>query len=179
MLRAIPNLNFGQNCDINTFITFLHNFLLGAPWKCSQGAENQLLQKTSWKCNSCVKITKNRISKYSPSRKTRKNRRYRFCGIADISRNSFRPVEIMIVETYLTDMDIFWGKKFWHIRQTDENILKKPISIILRQHGTVLKLTAPGRFSRKLFFGERILFCGFTKNTFLPVSQVKFSSDVF
>ena len=68
MLRAIPNFNFGQNCDINTFITFLNYFLLGAPQKCSQGAGNKILSKTSSNCDSCVKITKNRIPKYSPSR---------------------------------------------------------------------------------------------------------------
>ena len=66
MLRAIPNLNFGQNCDINTLITFVNNFLLGAPQKCSQGAENKILSKTSSKCDFCVKITKNRIPKYPP-----------------------------------------------------------------------------------------------------------------
>ena len=66
MLQAKANLNFGQICDINTLITFVNNFLLGAAQKCFQGVENKLLGKKTSKCDSCVKITKNRIPKYPP-----------------------------------------------------------------------------------------------------------------
>ena len=136
MLRAKANLNFEQICDINTLITFVNNFLLGAPQKCSQGVEKKLLAKKRSKCDSCVKITNFRIPKYPPPRKSQKNRRYFFCRIPDIAPNSFQLVTLIVVKRYLTAMDIFRKRNILDPCNTDEKNWKKPISVILTEHGS-------------------------------------------